>query len=80
MTLEELSEKVVKLSLDHVRLKERIDSFITNELKHLGKDIAAIKLTVDTMANRGTRPTWSVVWLITGLFSLCTALLVALVR
>jgi len=67
------------LSIKFAKLEERVTSFVENELLHLQKDVGEIKKTVSMMANRGVRPTWSVVIIITFFVSLSVGLIVKLV-
>ena len=70
--MSEIQELVERL----IRLEERVNGMVTNELTHLKQAIDRVETVVTRMANRGTRPPWSVVALITFLTATSVGLLV----
>ena len=70
----------MKMSERMAKVEERVLSIQTNDLVHIREDGKEVRRLVERMANRGTRPTWSVVALITFLTSACVALVSVVLR
>ena len=62
-------------------LEAQVSSIRTNDLHRICCDLKDVKrILEDRLLNRGSRPPWNVVWLLTFMGSLCVGLLVALVK
>ena len=80
-------QAIINLCGRFMVLEHEIKTIKENDLVHIQQGIDRVEGMVkknwqklDWMANRGIRPTWLVSLIITGLFSLCTGLVVAMVK